>query len=51
MTIQEIVAAVLAAKTPQQLQAVVAGLSALQKCQLDLYAAQGGFRGTGQPSI
>jgi hypothetical protein len=44
-TIQEIVAAVSAGTLK------VSDLTELQKCQLDLYAAQGGFRGTGAPSI
>jgi hypothetical protein len=29
----------------------LAALTPLQKCELDLYAAQGGFRGAGAPSI
>jgi len=44
-TLAEIIAAVLNGTLN------VAALTELQKAQLDLYAAQGGFRGSGAPSI
>ena len=41
LTIQQVIAKVVAGQTVTQ----------LQKCAFDLYAAQGGFRGTGLPTL
>jgi len=51
-TLAEIVAAIVANRDGAEgLNAILAELTPLQRCQLDLYGSQGGFRGTGEPSI